>query len=82
MNCETCRNNILTSMRTFFVASILWSLLLYGKGKYFDVPVLREDADYVIEGVWMLLAPIGGVIYGGLTLLVLRCVNWCKAKLS
>ena len=69
-------------MRTFLIASILWSLIFYVKGKYVDVPVLRYDADYVIEGVWMLAVPIGGVIYGGFTLLVLRCVNWCTAKLS
>ena len=68
-------------MRTFLIASILWSLIFYVKGKYVDVPVLRYDADYVIEGVWMLAVPIGGVMYGGFTLLVLRCVNWCTAKL-
>lgn len=67
-------------MKTFLWASLIWSMIWYIVNKY-DVPVLREDEDYIIEGVWVLFIPVIGVFYGGITLLVIKITKWLRAKL-
>jgi hypothetical protein len=68
-------------MKTFLLASLIWSVIVYIVNKY-QVPILREDADHIIEGVWLLFVPITGVIYGGITLLVLKITKWLRVKLK
>ena len=68
-------------MKTFLWASLIWSMIVYIVNKY-QVPILREDADHIIEGVWLLFVPIIGMIYGGITLLVLKITKWRRVKLK
>lgn len=68
-------------MKTFLWASLIWSMIVYIVNKY-EVPLLREDAAYIIEGVWLLFVPITGMIYGGITLLVLKITKWLRVKLK
>jgi hypothetical protein len=68
-------------MKTFLLASLIWSVIVYIVNKY-PVPIRREDADYIIEGVWVLLVPINGAIYGGITLIFLKLIKWLRMKLK
>jgi hypothetical protein len=65
---------------TFVLASVIWAFIFIVKGTYFEVHELRNDQDYIIEGVWKTFALLGGVLYGGLTVLVLKLVKWLKTK--
>lgn len=56
-------------------------MIVYIVSKY-QVPLLREDADHIIEGVWLLFVPIIGMIYGGITLLVSKITKWLRVKLK
>ena len=67
-------------MKIFLLVSLIWSIILYIVNKY-QVPIIHEDADHVIEGIWVLLVPMTGLIYGGITLGVLKLMQWLKAKL-
>lgn len=68
-------------MKIFILATIVWSMLAYVNGRYFDKPVLRNDVDYILEGVWVLGVPITGLIYGGLTVLAWKFGKWVKEKM-
>jgi hypothetical protein len=67
-------------MKLFVLSTIIWSILAYVKGRYFETPVLRNDTDYIVEGVWVLGVPIIGLMYGGLTVLAWKFGKWVKAK--
>lgn len=68
-------------MKIFVLATIVWSIFGYVNGRYFEKPVLRNDVDYILEGVWVLGVPIAGLIHGGLTVLAWKFGKWVKAKM-
>lgn len=67
-------------MLKFLAATLLWSLIFYVKGKYFDARPLNNDVDYVLEGVWMVGVPVMGLIYGGITMLIIKLFRKIHAK--
>lgn len=68
-------------MKTFLWASLIWSVIVNIVNQY-QVPILREDADHIIEGVWVFYVLITGVMYGGITLIFLVLIKWFRVKLK
>ena len=67
-------------MKIFLLASLIWSVILYLVNKY-HAAVLHGDVDQIIEGVWVLFVPVTGLIYGGITIVVLKLMQWLRVKL-
>lgn len=66
-------------MRIFISATIIWTLIFYIKGKYFEVHALQNDVDYVADRVWVLFVPVAGLLLGGFTFLLIKFVKILRA---
>ena len=62
-------------MKIFLWAALIWSGIVYNVNIY-RISVARNHADSITEGVWVLFVPITGVIYGGITLTILKLIKW------
>jgi hypothetical protein len=68
-------------MKAFLLAALIWSVIVYVVNTY-RISVARNDADSITEGVWVLFVPITGVIYGGITLTILKLIKWLRMTLK
>lgn len=68
------------TMKALLLATIIWSLILYIKEKYFNIKIPQNDVDYIVDGVWIWFVPIGGLIYAGCTILLIKIARKILAK--
>lgn len=53
---------------------------MIGIWRFLTASAFWSLVSYIIEGLWVYFVPLGGAIYGGLTVLLLKIAGLIKAK--